>query len=977
MNPLSAVSLCMVALLYALPLVAQEEERADVPKDPILRIETGMHTAIIRRLATDAAQRFLVTASQDKTVRVWDMKTQRLLRVLRPPIGQFNDGMLYSVAMSPDGKTIVCGGWTGYDWDGKNCIYVFDRETGNLVRRITAIDGVINHLVFSKDGRYLAATLGGGFGLRVYNTSNYSLVAKDSDYNGGSYGADFNAVGELVTTCEDGYVRFYDSQLQLKQKMRTRNGRDPFQIAFSPDGNLIAIGFNDVSCVEIVTTMALKSGRGETLALGKPGSEFDLASVAWSVDGKMLYAASTLSDNQNRKYIRVWNVTDNAASSKDWLTDASDVITHLLMRKEGGVIFGAGDPGFGALDASGNKVFYKSTLNSDFRGMRNAFRISELGTIVDFSYAYGAKKMASFFFDERVIDRYDPKAEGMYAPLTQGLPITDWLGHEPKLAGRQIALKRAERSLSLAIAPDKNSFLLGCDFSLRRYDAAGEEIWQNSVPGAIWAVNITQDNNLALAACGDGTIRWFRYDDGKELLAFFPANDGKRWILWTPEGYYDASPGGENLIGWHLNQGKAKESLFFSVGRFRQKFYRPDVVAKVLELLDVENALIAADEERGMSKSASVSSRENFKLNEVLPPVVSILSPENGVEVSTTQVRVRYAVEMPSNEPITAIKALVDGRPATSVRGLKKAVAKGVSEEELTVTVPERDCEISIIAENKFAASEPASVRIVWKGKAPVQEEFVIKPKLYALIIGVSKYQDPTLQLGLAAKDAQDFAQALLAQKGGLYQDVVVNLLTDKQATKDEVLDGLDWLQKQVTSKDICIVFFAGHGINDNNGTFYLMPVDANAEKIKRTCLEFSQFKTTIASLAGKAVVFLDACHSGNAMGGAQRRSAVADITAAVNELSSAENGAVVFSSSTGRQYSLEDAAWGNGAFTKALVEGLSGKADLTGKGRITVNMLDVFISERVKEITKGKQTPTTVKPPNVPDFPVALRLRK
>lgn len=173
------------------------------------------------------------------------------------------------------------------------------------------------------------------------------------------------------------------------------------------------------------------------------------------------------------------------------------------------------------------------------------------------------------------------------------------------------------------------------------------------------------------------------------------------------------------------------------------------------------------------------------------------------------------------------------------------------------------------------------------------------------------------------------------------------------------------------------MLFFAGHGINDNAGTFYLLPVNAELEKLKRTCLEFSQVKTTIASLAGKAVIFLDACHSGNAMGGTQRRSAVADITAAVNELGSAENGAVVFSSSTGRQYSLEDAAWGNGAFTKALLEGLSGRADLMGKGRITVNMLDAFISERVKELTKGRQTPTTVRPPNVPDFPIALKLKK
>jgi uncharacterized caspase-like protein len=103
-----------------------------------------------------------------------------------------------------------------------------------------------------------------------------------------------------------------------------------------------------------------------------------------------------------------------------------------------------------------------------------------------------------------------------------------------------------------------------------------------------------------------------------------------------------------------------------------------------------------------------------------------------------------------------------------------------------------------------------------------------------------------------------------------------------------------------------------------------------------------------------------------------KRRGAL-DITGVVNELTSAESGAVVFASSTGNQYSAEDPAWGNGAFTKAVLEGINGKADFTGKGRITINMLDLYISERVKELTKGKQTPTTTKPQTVPDFPIAV----
>jgi len=142
-------------------------------------------------------------------------------------------------------------------------------------------------------------------------------------------------------------------------------------------------------------------------------------------------------------------------------------------------------------------------------------------------------------------------------------------------------------------------------------------------------------------------------------------------------------------------------------------------------------------------------------------------------------------------------------------------------------------------------------------------------------------------------------------------------------------------------------------------------------DRLRRTGLLFTEMKNTVASLAGKTILFIDTCHAGNIMGA---RGVATDITGIVNELASAENGAVVFASSTGRQNSFEDLAWGNGAFTKAVVEGISGKADYTGKGKITINMLDLYISERVKELTGGKQTPATAKPQTIPDFPLVLK---
>ena len=100
---------------------------------------------------------------------------------------------------------------------------------------------------------------------------------------------------------------------------------------------------------------------------------------------------------------------------------------------------------------------------------------------------------------------------------------------------------------------------------------------------------------------------------------------------------------------------------------------------------------------------------------------------------------------------------------------------------------------------------------------------------------------------------------------------------------------------------------------------------------------------------------------------------AAADITAVVNTLSSAENGIVMFASSTGRELSIEDHRWENGAFTEALLEGLAGKADFTGDKAISVTEMSLWLSERVKQLTGNAQHPVTGMPETVPDFQIAL----
>ncbi|MCC6470250.1 MAG: caspase family protein [Alphaproteobacteria bacterium] len=244
------------------------------------------------------------------------------------------------------------------------------------------------------------------------------------------------------------------------------------------------------------------------------------------------------------------------------------------------------------------------------------------------------------------------------------------------------------------------------------------------------------------------------------------------------------------------------------------------------------------------------------------------------------------------------------------------------------------------------------------------------RPKLTVLAIGVSRYQHAPINLGYAAKDACDVGKVFQEQAGRLYREVSVRAVLDDRATRGAVLDGLEWVAQETTPRDVAVVFMAGHGVTESGGDYFFLPHDADLGRLARTSVSQAEIQRGLARITGKALYFFDTCHSGGVMGS---RGVPADVSQVVNDLVGAENGMVVFSASTGRQVSVERPEWANGAFTKAMIEGLSGAADYQKDGSVTVNELDLYLSQRVKALTEGRQSPTTAKPQSTQDFPIVI----
>jgi uncharacterized caspase-like protein len=278
--------------------------------------------------------------------------------------------------------------------------------------------------------------------------------------------------------------------------------------------------------------------------------------------------------------------------------------------------------------------------------------------------------------------------------------------------------------------------------------------------------------------------------------------------------------------------------------------------------------------------------------------------------------------------------------------------------------VPRRDATIEMIAETAGGIwSEPAALKLHWTG--PAEE---IKPSLFILAIGISQYRAPELKLMLADKDASDFTNVFDQQKKA-YRKIEIVTLANEKATAAEIRRALDWLASAPTSHDVAMLFMAGHGVDDQGGRYFFVPQEVGPKEAMSQGLSYQDIRRALASVAGRVLFFIDTCHSGAAWGNPGK--SATDVSRIVNDLNSPENRVMTFASSTARQLSYEHVnEWGNGAFTKAVVEGLTGKADFFQNGYVTASQLDTYVSDRVPKLTLGQQTPAIGRPFGV-DYPL------
>ncbi|MCB9081413.1 MAG: caspase family protein [Lewinellaceae bacterium] len=985
------------------------------------------HTSVITKVAFFPDGKRVLTGSWDGTAKVWDLQG-KVLQTFK------NTDNISALAISPDGKLILVGDNDGarlWDLQGKvvrtlagvkevqSVAFSADGTQlltsnggtspllklwslqGQLIRSFapgkedTEIYGV-----FSPDGKQILSI--GSYAIAKLWDVQGNLIRELFDK--GSFAPSafcFSPDGKKVLRgFRNGGVILSDLQgetlfsLQRESWVRT--------VQFSPDGQHVLVGWDD--------------GKMELLDLqGQPTQNFrghtsTSMDMAYAPDGQHLLLGGSdhtarLWDLQRQEIKSLPGHEENWVASVAYSADGQQILTKggrdaFLRNAAGQTIRTYSGPRFGLNRAVFIADGQVMGTGDNFIKVWNAQGVETKSTEVNFNtyHPEGFAKNGQFMLTSnnqggmRMLDREGKvlhmlnsdagsmRAFGIF-PDDQQIIIVDntnkatiWNAEGQKIRSFQVAVKMLELigARYLAISPDGQMVAsIGDNYVINLWDLQGRVLQTfKGHTGIINTLRFSPDGKQLMSSSMDTTVKLWDTQTGKELATLLTI-DATDWVVTTPSGLFDASPGAMNL-------------MYFVVGlevvaleQLKERYYEPGLLPRLM----------------GLSSGT---------IREVSTLTAAPLYPEINASIDNDQLTIQLT---PRSGGLGKLSFFINGKEMaenlntgskTSLTVDLKAYDKFYlpGSNTLTIRAYNSDNWLKSPAYDLDYAG-PAASKGTGTGSTPSTPTTNIpKPHLYAIVVGTSDYSGTQLDLRFPDHDATTISQALSSAGKALFEDRVhVKLLTTDSktptgiASKTNIAAAFTEFAGLAKPTDVLVIYFSGHGISYGNAEqsqFYYLTKDiasadlSDPEVRKKATVSSEDLTAWLTAItAQKQVMIFDACNSGkvvDAFSGIGARSLNSTQIRALDRMKD-RTGMFILTGAAADKVSFEASQYGQGLLTYSLLQGMSGLA-LTSDKRVDVMTLMQYARDQVPELAKGirqVQIPVVAFPANGGSFDIGI----
>ncbi len=491
--------------------------------------------------------------------------------------------------------------------------------------------------------------------------------------------------------------------------------------------------------------------------------------------------------------------------------------------------------------------------------------------------------------------------------------------------------------------------------------------------GEVNSAAFTADGKILISADESGTVKFWNVAAQEEIanLVITGEND---WVVTTPEGLFDGTPNAWSKLFWRFDNDIGKLA---PLEAFFNEFYYPNLLKEILDGNAPPPPKRELSEIDARQPSARIVQIGNQTVAERNP------NGKQPIEIVNRNVEVKIEVVENNQKPSRPSQAATGGandarlfRNGSLIKHWKGDVFDQASGCETLATKPNEPrravckTDLTVLAGANDLTVYAFNRENVKSGNKTVAVKGADSLKrsgtLYVLAIGVNRYKDASHNLKFAVADADSISDELIAQQTKVssksYADVKVVKLTDEKATRENILQALRRFSTNANQvaltgeigqelakinhaqpEDALVVYYAGHGTASKD-RFYLIPHDgfpadsAVSENYLQMLYEKSvsdeELEKSLETVdAGKMLMIIDACNSGQALNAEEQRRGPMN-SRGLAQLAY-EKGIYILTAAQSEQAALEVSKFGHGLLTYSLLEGLR-KAEKITDGTIT-----------------------------------------